>query len=125
MAAATPFVKTVVPGQNALTGQAITFQACDATNGNTIVPTGTERIVVINIDAANPHTFTITGVVDPYGRTQNFSMAVPASTAFTAAAMSGIVSPVLAPQLWATGTPSLIGTPSSNNANLVVAVLQG
>ena len=125
MTAPTAFTKTLVPGTNALAGTVITFQACDATNGNTIVPTGTERVVVINIDASNPHTFTITGQADPYGRTSNFSQAVAASTAFTAAAMIGYVTPVLSPQLWATGSPSLIQLPSTNSVSLVVAVLQG
>lgn len=56
----------------------LTFAAMDASNGNSFFATGREVVIVQNSDAS-PHTFTVTSVADPYGRTDasltNYSVA--------------------------------------------------
>src|ERR1700732_4753097 len=70
---ATPTVLTVIPlklnNYNVLAGDlAITYTACDNTNGNSFVATGQEIIMVQNADGAAAHTFTVTSVADALGR---------------------------------------------------------
>jgi len=69
---------TVTAGQ-----LAITFAACDNTNGNSFTATGREILIAQNTDAS-PHTFTVTPVADPYGGTNTtlttYSLAATGST---------------------------------------------
>lgn len=111
---------TAAPNPNALTGVSLTLTACDATNGNSIVSTNAERLIVVNT-AAGAGTFTITGPNDPYGRAGNFVMSVPGSASL--AAVSIIITPLLTSALWATG--GLILTPASNVATLLVGAVRG
>jgi hypothetical protein len=47
---------------------AFTLTACDNVNGNSFKATGKEILIVQNSDGAAPHTFSVTSVVDPFGR---------------------------------------------------------
>lgn len=62
---------------------AITFTACDATNGNSFISTGREILIAQNTDSAT-HTFTVTPVADPYGGTNTtlttYTLAATGST---------------------------------------------
>ena len=69
-------------------GLAITFTACDSTNGNSFTSTGREVLIAQNTDSS-AHTFTITPVSDPYGGTNTqfttYSLAATGSTGSTSA----------------------------------------
>jgi hypothetical protein len=62
---------------------AITFAACDSTNGNSLVLTGREILLANNTDSST-HTFTITPVADQWGGTNTsfttYSLAATGST---------------------------------------------
>lgn len=62
----------------------VTFNACDATNGNSFPVTGQEILLVQN-SGASAYTFTIQSVADNFGRTDttltNYSVAASAITA--------------------------------------------
>lgn len=60
---------------------AITFTASDTTNGNSFPATGKEILLIQNTDAS-AHTFTVTSVADPLGRTDTSltSYSVPANS---------------------------------------------
>jgi len=47
---------------------AITFTACDATNGNSFLASGNDVLLAKNSDGAATHTFTVNSVPDTYGR---------------------------------------------------------
>ena len=47
----------------------ITLAACDVANGNQVVPSGDDVLVVLNSDPTNPYTFTLASVADDKGRT--------------------------------------------------------
>jgi hypothetical protein len=67
---------------------ALTFTACDNTNGNSFLATGREIIIAQNTDSS-PHAFTITPVADPYGGTNTtltaYSLAATGSAGSTSA----------------------------------------
>lgn len=48
----------------------IPFTACDTVNGNSYTAVGSEILLVQNTDSST-HTFTVTSVADPYGRTDS------------------------------------------------------
>lgn len=50
---------------------AFTLTACDNANGNSFKATGKEILIVQNSDGAGAHTFTISSVADPFGRTDS------------------------------------------------------
>ena len=110
MTTPTAFVKTLIPSRNAITGPVATIAACDASNGNSIVATGTEVCVVTNSDSGS-HTFTITGQPDRRGRSADFTKSIGAGAT--------IVTPVLVQDLWADNT-GLIQLPTSNDVTLMV-----
>src|SRR6266545_7195780 len=62
--------KTVAPGSYAAAGVAVTMTAADAGSKDQFAPTGTELILIQNTDA-NPHTWTLTSIADPFGRTKD------------------------------------------------------
>jgi hypothetical protein len=59
-------------------GVALTWTAADASNGNEVVCTGREIILVRN-DDASAHDVTVTSVEDSYGRTKDQTANVAAS----------------------------------------------
>jgi hypothetical protein len=72
-------------------GLAITFGACDATNGNSYAATGREVLIIQNSDTA-AHTFTITPTADPYGGTNtNFTTYSVAASSFAAVQMKSLI----------------------------------
>lgn len=110
----TAFTITQQPNPFAATGAALTMNAVDTVNGNSLVSTGTEMLVIQNTDGAGAHTFTVTSQADPQGRTGDWSMSVP---------LSSFVITQRFPQTgWAVG--GLIKTPSSNNTNFKVGVIR-
>jgi len=81
MAAPTPLTITQLKQNNyaVVAGDlAVAPVAMDNVNGNSFVPTGKEILLIQNTDGAGAHTFSITSVADPYGRTdsslQNYSV---------------------------------------------------
>jgi hypothetical protein len=70
---------------------AITFTACDATNGNSFTATGREVLLVQNADGSAAHTFTVTSVADNLNRldTSLTTYSLPLST-FAAVEMKNL-----------------------------------
>ena len=114
-------------------GTAIPLNPCDAVNGNSIISSDDDILVVIN-STTGALTFTITGQIDPSGRLANFSMSVPGSFSATLATAGGttpfvsaIITPKLKSNLWSNTllAGGLILLPSSNVATLFVGVISG
>lgn len=66
-------MKNIYAGSPAANALDFTLTAADVANGNQYVCTGREVLIVYNSDGANPYTFTLGSVVDPYGRTQDLT----------------------------------------------------
>lgn len=64
--------KTTSPSPNPTAGVAVTMTAADTTNHEQIALTGREVLLIQNTGASS-HTYTITSVADPYGRTGDIS----------------------------------------------------
>ena len=62
-----------------LTGAAPTYGSVDATNGNTF-PNNGQTLAIVRNGSASAITVTFTSVPDPYGRTGDAVVSVPAGT---------------------------------------------
>lgn len=87
----------------------VTPAACDATNGNSYIFTGTEILMVQNSSGSTPYTFTVTPATDAYGA-QNTTLSTysVAANGFAFVQMSN-------PQGWIT-SGNLISLTCSNVA---------
>lgn len=59
--------KTTAPGPNPTAGVAVTMTAEDASNHSQFAWTGAEILIIHNTDSGS-HTWTLTSVADPFGR---------------------------------------------------------
>lgn len=112
---ATAVTKSLVPAITDLAGLVLTFSALDNTNGNSVVSTGSERIIFQNT-TGGALTATITGQKDPSGRTTNWSKSIPANAFWMTSVLPGY--------LWA-DTNGLIQIPSGLSASINIAVIYG
>lgn len=71
--AATTITKTAGPSPYPATATEFLWTAGDVGNGNDVVLTGKDILLVWNSDGAVQRTFTITSQPDPYGRSQHIT----------------------------------------------------
>lgn len=110
-------LRTVITPQNlsAMTGQALTTQSCDVTNGMQIKNTGSQ-VVVIKTAAGEAITVTIAAQPDAYGRTGDIVKAVPASTI-------EFLGPFIPPVNWGDAAAQLFVDFSGSSGNPQIAAI--